>query len=167
MVLLGAVIVAGSLVWYGTRSVASGFNPGQTPPVPDTSRPKDIPDPAVTYSKKMPDFLAQVISVGEDHLVVQRDGAAVTIMVTSKTTIQKQGTKKDAAAYAKEMEAFTKSISYGSPDDQYYAPSPYELIKISLSAIAKDDLVYVKTNGSIDTDSITATSIEVLAQPGR
>jgi hypothetical protein len=164
MVLLGSVIIAGSLVWYGIHTGAGRIAP---PPPQKAERPSDVPDPKTAYVQKMPDMLATVVSVGNDKLVVKQsvDGNPVTVTVDGNTALYRHGAQKDDATYQKEMDIFIKSISYGDPKDQYYAPSRYELQKISLSDIKAGDAVYIKSADGVTGSVITASSVEVLALP--
>jgi hypothetical protein len=164
MVLLGSVIIAGSLVWYGIHTGAGRIAP---PPPQKAERPSDVPDPKTAYVQKMPDMLATVVSVGNDKLVVKQsvDGNPVTVTVDGNTAIYRDGAQKSEVAYQKEMDAFIKSISFGDPEDQYYAPSRYELQKISLSDIKADEGVYIKAKDGVTGSTIAASSIEVLAVP--
>jgi hypothetical protein len=167
MVLVGALIIAGSLVWYGTRSTAMGIGTPGTPPPQKLDRPADIPDPKTTYTQKMSEVVGTVASVGGGKLVVSQSvgGKTIEVIVDSNTRIYRHGAQKDEATYQKEMDAFIKSISYGEPEDQYYAPSRYELTKISFTDIKVEDTVYVKSQDDTSKDTIRASSIEVLAIP--
>lgn len=164
MVLLGAIIIAGSLVWYGTRIAPQALDPSAAPPPPSQERPSDVPDPETTYEKKLSDFGGMVESVSADRITLTQ-GPASAVLISGQTAIYRQGAKKSDAAYKAEMDVFLKSISYGDPEDQYYAPNPYNLVRISLQDIKVGDMVNIKAKSQPEGGAVEAVFIEVLPTP--
>lgn len=174
MVLLAAVIFSGTIIWNDTHAPQGPTTSANSAPASVPPLPAGAPNPALNAQRHFPtEASGKVVQVQNDRLVIdtvspqaaflggQASTTPLTVLFDSGTTIYKQGAKKSAAEYQKEMQTFLHDIAYATNTAvQYQAPDYYAHIALSPSDITPGTFVLVYSSQKIQQGTLHADMIQ-------